>query len=107
MEWIVLNAVTAAMQMAVIPPLATVAVSQDGQVYTVTACVQKGTGDPTVRCPVIVTMVHPAPLTKASASAHPDTEATPARESVPLAFMVTAAASLAHSACTAMDPAIT
>lgn len=105
MAWIVLSAVTAAMQMVVILPRVTVAVYQDGQVYTVTVCALRDNGDQIAHCLVTAKMGRHALQMMESVSVHQDTEAPPVREFVPLAFMDTGAARHVHSVYTAVAPA--
>lgn len=107
MVWIVLNAVTAAMQMVVILPQDTVAVCRDGQAFTVTVCVLRDSGAQIARCLVTAKMEHPALQMMESVSVHQDTEAPLVREFVPLGFMDTAAARHAPSVYTAAVPATT
>lgn len=102
-----LSAVTAAMLTAATPLQVIVAASPDGQVFTVTVCVQKGAGDPTVLCPVSVKMGLHAPLMMAYVNVHQGSEEPPVKESALLVFMGTAAARPAHSVCTAVGHATT
>lgn len=91
MAWTVKSAVTAAMLMDVITPRDTVAAWLGGLVFTVTVCVQRAAGAPTVRSPVTVRMGRPAPLMRAHVSAPLGTEAPPVRGSALQGTLATAA----------------